>query len=167
MLFRSHEFNYAVLPLQILIFGTIINGAITRAIGGTLSGIGRADLPPKVSAFAATANIILNIALIPQFGIGGAAVATATSLIIATFLNLILIAKNTSITFDVLWYGKLGAIIIIELLIYRFLPTSHYLNIIMVLVTTIIIWFYFMKKDDRGYFLMVIKDSKSYFSKIF
>ena len=78
-----------------------------------------------------------------------------------------LIAKNTDIKFDVPWYGKLGAFIIIELLIYRFLPTSRYLNIIMILVTTIIIWFYFMKKDDRGYFLMLIKDSKSYFLKIF
>ena len=163
----GHEFNYAVLPLQILIFGTVINGAITRAVGGTLSGIGRADLPPKVSAFAATVNIILNIALIPRFGINGAAVATAISLIIMTSLSLMLIVKNTGVTFDLPWYGKLAVIMLVELLIYRFLPTSYYINIILIFVTIIIIWFYFMKKDDRSYFFMLVKDLKSYFSKNF
>ncbi len=163
----GHEFNYAVLPLQILIFGTVINGAITRAVGGTLSGIGRADLPPKVSAFAATVNIVLNIALIPRFGINGAAVATAISLIIMTSLSLMLIVKNTGVTFDLPWYGKLAAIILIELMIYRFLPTSYYINIILIFVTIIIIWFYFMRKDDRSYFFMLVKDLKSYFSKGF
>jgi O-antigen/teichoic acid export membrane protein len=162
----GEEFIYSVLPLLILLVGTIIGGATGRAIGSTLAGIGRADLNPKMSAASATTNIILNIILIPSFGIVGAAIATAISLSMHAFLNLFLIAKNTGIKFDLQWYAKLAIMVIIGVWICYSLGFNYYANSIIILLTIFTLWFYFLKKDDRAYFLELMKDSKSYLSKI-
>jgi len=84
-------FVYSVLPLQILIVGTVINGATGRPIGGTLAATGRPDLHPRVATSAAITNIIFNLILIPYFGIIGAAIATAISLTVQVLLNLFLV----------------------------------------------------------------------------
>jgi O-antigen/teichoic acid export membrane protein len=162
----GEAFIYSVLPLLILLVGTIIGGATGRAVGSTLAGIGRADLNPKISASSATTNIILNIILIPSFGIVGAAIATAISLSVGVFLNLFLIAKNTGIKFDLQWYGKLAIMVIIGVWICYSLGFNYYANLIVILLTIFALWFYFLKRDDRAYFLELMKDSKSYLSKI-
>jgi len=160
-------FIYSVLPLQILIIGTIISGAGERAVGGTLAGIGRSDLNPKIASSSATINIILNIILIPYFGIVGAAIATATSLSVAVFLSLFLMVKNAGIKLDFGWFEKLAIMIIIEAFICYSLRFNYAVNFIVILLTIFTLWFYFLKREDRSYFIVLIKDIKSYLSKIF
>jgi len=157
-------FVYSVLPLQILIVGTVINGATGRPVGSTLAGIGRADLNPKIASCSALTNILLNIILIPHFGIVGAAMATSISLTIGALLIIFLIAKNTGIRLDIAWYKKLITTGIIGI-VMKYILSSDYLNLVIILLILLTIWFYFLKKEDKAYFLDLMKGLKLYFSK--
>ena len=96
VLFFGHQFTIAIEPLRILLIGTIIIG-IFKSIGGTLPAIGYPGLGFKINSTSAIVNILMNITLIPRYGIVGAATATTTSLIIVAALNYYYIAKIAKI----------------------------------------------------------------------
>jgi len=146
-------FIYSVLPLQILIIGTVINGATGRPVGSTLAGIGRADLNPKIAFCSATTNIVLNVLLIPYIGIIGAAIATAISLAVGPLLNLTLIARNTGIKFDLGWYGKLTLIVITGVIASYYFKFDFLVNLFVTLLIIFLLWFYFLKREDKDYFV--------------
>ena len=87
-------FNSAVLPLRILLVGTALQGATIRAVGSSLTGVGRPDISLKLVTISAVTNIVLNILLIPKFGIAGAAATTTCSLLLTTGLGLFFIRKT-------------------------------------------------------------------------
>jgi len=62
--------------------------AFTISVGGALSSIGKVNIAFRIDALCALINIILNILLIPKFGIVGAASATSISLIITVAMVL-------------------------------------------------------------------------------
>jgi stage V sporulation protein B len=96
-------FQQSALPLQILLIGTVIFGVACTSIGGTLAGMNRPDLSLKAAGISAAANVILNVMLIPKFGIVGAAIATCTSLIIMTFMFDFMTIRTLSIKLDIRW----------------------------------------------------------------
>ena len=98
-------FQQSASPLQILLIGTVIFGVACTSIGGSLAGINRPDLSLKAAGISATANVILNIALIPKFGIAGAAIATCTSLIIMTLIFGFMTIRTLSIKMDIRWFA--------------------------------------------------------------
>ena len=126
-------FVHAVLPLQILIIGTVIFGLV-KAIGGSLPGIGRVDVNIKVTAFGAMVNVILNLLLIPIYGIIGAAIATTTSFIIIAVLFIYLTITIMHIKIDVKWYARISMIAVLVAVL--FLLTSHHY------VTFLLLWGY-------------------------
>lgn len=147
-------FVYSVLPLQILIVGTVINGATVRSIGGSLSGVGRPDLILKIVTISATTNIMLNILLIPYFGIVGAAVATTTSLLAHTFLGLFLTIRTIKVKIDFRWFIEILAVTFLLILVFVYLK---WLNQYLVGVAILCIYIFIMvalllTKEDRLYF---------------
>ncbi len=64
------------------------------SVGPILTMTGHEYETAKISAIAAGLNIILNIALIPNWGIEGAAIATATSMIFWHIFLVILIYQR-------------------------------------------------------------------------
>lgn len=74
-------FEAAIIPIQILILGFVVNGTLTKSIGGTMAAINRPDLDLKIDTITVLMNILLNLYLIPQYGIIGAAIAKTMSLI--------------------------------------------------------------------------------------
>ena len=96
-------FQQSALPLQILLIGTVIFGVACTSIGGTLAGMNRPDLSLKAAGISAAANVILNVMLIPKFGIVGAAIATCTSLIIMTLMFDFMTIRTLSIKLDIRW----------------------------------------------------------------
>lgn len=76
----TEEYLISYIPLQILLLGYAI-GASFGAVGATLSSIGKVHIPFRISAVCGVMNVILNILLIPLFGISGAALATAVTMI--------------------------------------------------------------------------------------
>jgi len=76
----TEEYLVSYVPLLILLLGYAI-GASFGAVGSTLSSIGQAHIPFRISAVCGVLNVILNILLIPILGINGAALATAATMI--------------------------------------------------------------------------------------
>lgn len=78
ILLYSTTFSSAVLPLQILLPGIVAHSA-SRILANDIAARGKPLLNSFLSSLALVANIVLNILLIPKFGIEGAAWATTIS----------------------------------------------------------------------------------------
>lgn len=74
------EYVGAYTPLVILLVGQFVN-AVTGSVGYLLNMTGHERDTAKGVAIAALLNVLLNIILIPRWGMNGAAIATAVSLI--------------------------------------------------------------------------------------
>ncbi|QCJ46701.1 flippase [Haloprofundus sp. MHR1] len=75
-LYLGEEFVNAVIPLILLLPGTV-GFAVARPILAVAQGNGTMKFPVAATGAAAAINVALNVALIPQFGMRGAAVATS------------------------------------------------------------------------------------------
>jgi O-antigen/teichoic acid export membrane protein len=100
--------NYvgAATTLQILIIGTFFFG-ITRVVVPVLQATGWVRYTELVTVGAVIINLLLNVILIPKFGIVGAGIGTGVSYIII-FIGNIIVWKYSQ--FDLLspwWVGKL------------------------------------------------------------
>jgi len=149
------EFIYAALPLCVLLIARVIRGGTIVSIGGSLAGAGRPGLSLKTDAISATANIVLNILLIPAFGILGAALATAISLILGTIVFLIFIVKTLSVQIDVKWYMQITGLALTVVILFfiggKFI--NHYLlGLIILSIYTAMIIKFFITKEDREMF---------------
>jgi stage V sporulation protein B len=91
----TEEYLVSYVPLLILLLGYAI-GASFGAVGATLSSIGKVHIPFRISAVCAVLNVILNILLIPIFGISGAALATAATMIADFGITMVIINKFLS-----------------------------------------------------------------------
>ena len=88
----TEEFLPAYIPLLILLIGYSIYAPLI-SVGGALSNIGKVNILFRIDALCALMNTILNIILIPKFGIIGAASATSLSLMITVVINLYFIKR--------------------------------------------------------------------------
>ena len=92
VLFYSKQFYKSVLPFQILLIGVIaISGS--RILANDLSGRGRLQENIYINTFSVILNIILNLILIPKFGIKGAAWATTISYNVTFLIRLLIYSK--------------------------------------------------------------------------
>jgi O-antigen/teichoic acid export membrane protein len=76
----GHDFIEGSLVLQILSIGQYIN-VVTGSVGIMLTMCGYEKIMRNIMAFSALTAIILNIVLIPHYGITGAAISSALALI--------------------------------------------------------------------------------------
>ena len=151
-------FIYSTLPFLILVVGAVIYG-ILISIGGTLQGLGRPDLALKIGLFTASINLVLNIVLIPIYGISGAAVATTISLIVGTITVVFLIQKIANIKIHYIKYIEFVFLFILLITCYIF--NTPQLPIFLVLFSTyvFIIVTFFLTPDDRNFIIEFIKDA--------
>ena len=84
----GEDYSGASFPLVILAFGVMINISV-GLVGMILNGIDRPRLTLISDLIGAIFNIVLNVILIPIFGILGAAVATSTSLSLRNIVALL------------------------------------------------------------------------------
>jgi O-antigen/teichoic acid export membrane protein len=78
--FFGPEFVAAYAPLMILLIGQFVN-SVAGSVGFLLNMTGHERETARGMAVAAALNLLLNLFLIPLWGITGAAVATATGLV--------------------------------------------------------------------------------------
>lgn len=152
-------FVSSVLPLQILIVGTVIFGLI-KAIGGSVTAVGRPDLGLKVVGVSAAVNIALNVLLIPYFGISGAAIATVISLSINALLIIILTIKILKIKIDFQWHVKMFGMTFLAILLFNYLGfvEKYLVGALILLIYVFIIIAFFLTKDDKKYFKDLIQN---------
>jgi O-antigen/teichoic acid export membrane protein len=82
----GEEYSDGYTPMAILAGGQLVNAAM-GSVGGLLNMTGHERETARGVAIAAAANVVLNLLLIPPFGLNGAALATALSM---TLWNLVL-----------------------------------------------------------------------------
>ena len=155
----KENFIHAVLPLQILLIGTVIRGCIAQPIGGSLSGIGRPDLELKISSFMMAINVTLDIILIPQIGIVGAAIATTISLIGGAVIHLYLVIRKLSIIIDFKWYLNISIVVFFAIVLFRLgynLIDIYLLGGSILLIFLILVFNLFLTKEDMSTFKRLV-----------
>ena len=151
-------FDVSILPLQILLIGTVINGFMQRPIGSILYSTGKPELNLRIFSIAAIGNIILNLLLIPNMGIVGAAIATSISYLIITILILFYTLKLTQVAIDSQWFIKIGLVSIIFISINEM--NFHISKLILIILFTLIILLYFISKNDKIFITHLINTKK-------
>ena len=100
-LFYARGYLPAYLPLVILSFGQLINiGA--GSVGNVLNMTGYQNDTVKGQVIAAIPSLVLNILLVPKYGLNGAAVATAGSFLIWNMVLLYFVKKRTKLKTSVI-----------------------------------------------------------------
>jgi len=95
-LLYGNAFFPSVNPLMILLPGMVAL-TVLQILHGDLAGRGRPEITLYVFSCALALNIILNIILIPIFGINGAALASTISYITGSFILSCLYSKKTDV----------------------------------------------------------------------
>jgi O-antigen/teichoic acid export membrane protein len=99
--FFGDAFTSGTVALRILLFGQFVNAA-AGSVGAMLTMTGHERQAASVMAVAAITQIGLSVVLIPRFGIEGAAIASATSLIGWNVAMAVLVWKKLKILPSVL-----------------------------------------------------------------
>jgi len=92
----GHEFVGAALPLAIISIGQLMNAGF-GSVGLILSMTGYERETTKGVAVATLTNVVLNMLLIPKYGINGAAFATAVTLFAWNVLLWIAVARHVGV----------------------------------------------------------------------
>jgi O-antigen/teichoic acid export membrane protein len=82
-LFFGQPFEAAVLPAWILLVG-LAGGGVSGVISAFLSGVGRPGLYSAALAAGLPVTVLLDLLLIPPFGVPGAAAASAVAYLVTT-----------------------------------------------------------------------------------
>jgi len=148
----------AVLPLTILIIGTVTSGVL-RSVDGLFAGTGKVNLVLKISSIGTVMAILLNIALIPTYGIIGAAIATTATYILRTAISLHFMRKVLAIKLDAAWFTKMAMLVGTSgALFYTLGFLNHYASSAVVLsVYAIVVIKYLLTKEDRDYVVNIAK----------
>jgi O-antigen/teichoic acid export membrane protein len=152
------EFLPAVLPLIILIIGTVTSG-ILRPITVIFASTGKVNLVLIISAIGAVGDILLNIALIPTYGIIGAALATTVSYVVGVGVTIYLLRKMFAIKFDASWYTKMAMLVGIPVTLFYGLGflNNYLFAMIALFLYPIVVIAYLLTKEDRTYFVSIAK----------
>jgi len=86
----------AVPAFIVLVYGMIVFGAVS-SVGPSLSAMNRPGLSSKVNILVAGVNVVLDLMLIPLFGITGAAAGTAVSCTLLAVLILYILHRVFSV----------------------------------------------------------------------
>jgi len=150
-------FSYAVLPLQILIVGTVAFG-VMKSIGGSVTGIGRPDIALKIVGISATTNVVLNFLLIPTYGIVGAAVATTVSLFVASLVGIFITVRMLNVKIDLKWYAKISGMTLFFILVFEYYEhvNLYLLGMPLLCIYSLVIFTNFLTAEDRDYFMELI-----------
>jgi len=151
----GQEFMPAVLPLCVLLIARVIRGSTAVPIGGSFSGIGRPGLALKVDAISVGTNVVLNVLLIPRFGILGAAIATTASLLLGNIIFLALIPRVLKLKVDFRWFAQAIGLAAIAVALFwggsNFI--SHYIvGGVILLAYVVLVLNRFLTREDRNTF---------------
>ena len=149
---------FAVLPLQILLIGTIAAN-IVGSVGGTLASVGRPDIAMRIAGISAIVNVVLNLIFIPRLGIIGAAVASAISFTTSAVLSLYYIMDVTSVSINKKWYLNIGLLTVF--FFFLFFIGMNVLNTTLIgfgllFIYLNMIYFFFLEQEEKNTFNSIL-----------
>ena len=92
-LFFGKAYVSGIVAFQILLIGVLFY-SLAQINNTALSAIGKPKVVTKIVLFAALLNVVLNMFLIPKYGIGGAAFSTSLSYLVVLVFSTLQITKN-------------------------------------------------------------------------
>lgn len=92
----GEEFRRGALPLAILAGGQFVNVA-TGSVGQILAMTGRQTILRNLIAASAAGNLVLDLALVPRFGMTGAAIATSLAVVATSVAATVLVARGVGV----------------------------------------------------------------------
>jgi len=98
----SEKFALATEPLMWLLPGAVILG-IANVLGPYLASIGRPEVNLYNACAATLTTVVLDIVLIPKFGINGAAIASSVAYILFAALTLLSFSTITKFNLKGTW----------------------------------------------------------------
>ena len=153
-------FLSAVITLQILTVSMIFYSIFT-VLQTTLDGIGRPFINTKILFLMAVANLILNIALVPTYGIIGSAAASLTAYLIGVVVELSFVRKLLNVSLPLYKLVKVSAGAVISIGIIFLIRPYVYLPIYQQFVVLLVIgWVFYLAfvifsktitKEDVGF----------------
>ncbi|MCQ1535485.1 flippase [Methanosarcina sp. KYL-1] len=163
------DFISAVLPLKILLIGTIIFGSINKPIAGSLAGAGFPNTEFVKVTISAVVGVVFYILLTPLYGITGAALATTLSLIFASFINIYFVVKKLNLKIDYEWYFKLSltAALFVYGNIKANIVNQFFIDLVSIVLFTTIVMVFFLSKEDKRLFKSLIISIKMAASRKF
>ncbi|MGA7160618.1 MAG: polysaccharide biosynthesis C-terminal domain-containing protein [Bacteroidota bacterium] len=91
------DFAGSITPFFILLPGITIF-SLTNVLAAYMTGIGKPGLNTAISFVALIFTVVLNVELVPRYGISGAAIASSVSYIILSLLTLVIFVKLSGLT---------------------------------------------------------------------
>lgn len=146
------EFAHSYSPLIVLLIGTLFFG-ITKSVGSIFASVGKVSLVYKIPLVSAILNIILNIVLIPIYGMNGAAIATTVSLIVSTALMIYFMKTLIDIKVDFIWYIKvlcLSGFLICFYLILKNSISDILLGSVLMIIELILFAVFFTSSQEKN-----------------
>lgn len=141
------EFGFAWLALIVLMVERIAR-SIYKILSRTLRAIDRPRLAAQATAVSIVANVSLNIILILNFGILGAAIATTTATLINTGLHLFYVRKYITISFparEITWcIISAGIMAVLLHLLERGIKMDSLPVLIAIILTGAVVYFVFI-----------------------
>ena len=137
------EYLSGSLAFQILVVGVLL--CIVGSVNGSiLSGIGQPKKVTKIVLLAAAVNVIVNMLLIPRYGINGAAIATSLSYGILLVLSTFTLTRHFHIPFPVKEWGKLllagTGFLLVILVIKTMLNFNPWLIMLISIVPAVVVY---------------------------
>ena len=155
----GQQFRPATSPLIVLLIARVIRGGTNVPVGGSVTAAGRPDIMFMISLISAISNVLLNILLIPKYGITGAAIATTISLLLGTVIFLIIMPRVLQVRTDLAWFGQIYGFAFIAIILFTVLSKilSNYLSgVLVLLVFSMFIIRFALTKDDKHIFKSLI-----------
>jgi O-antigen/teichoic acid export membrane protein len=153
----------AVNALRILLVSTTI-AAVSSGASAAIYGIERADLIFKFGLVLAITNVVLNITLIPKFGLIGAAIGNTSTILFAMILSVYVVMRTLHILYPILDLIKIlfsstilgGCVYLLVIFLARYSPSNLFLTLLLFLVIIfglmlyiiIILFLKFFNKED-------------------
>jgi O-antigen/teichoic acid export membrane protein len=97
VLLYSEEFAQSALALRLLLPG-IVAMSVSKILANDISGRGHPGINSYQSAVTFAVNVILNLFLIPRFGVSGVAVASSISYSLLAILKIITYFRMTNVS---------------------------------------------------------------------
>ncbi|WP_077619737.1 flippase [Bacillus sinesaloumensis] len=92
----GEEYIESSLAIKLLLPGIVLF-SVDRILSNDLAGRGKPEINMNVSIVTVVSNIVLNILLVPHYGIIGAAASTSVTYSLATVIKLFIFKKQTGV----------------------------------------------------------------------
>jgi O-antigen/teichoic acid export membrane protein len=98
------------LPALFILLPGVVAISVTKVLSGYVSGLGRTGLTSIVSILVFSVNVVLNLFLIPRYGIIGASAASFVSYVLSAVAYSLIAARLAGTTPGVFWIPRIADI---------------------------------------------------------